>query len=142
MEYYLKSMVGSWGGAVLDFMHKQPSAVAAVLMVWLVILAAGKLQLRRIEQKSVELAVATAQELLVSQPHLTLERLYDEVYARWRAAVSKWALFVPHRLELWPVPATVETVQQKLAFSPEWLAEVLRQQGLVFDNSESAAHAH
>ena len=43
-------------------------------------------------------------------------------------------------LDLWPVPVTAKTVQQKLAFSPDWLAEVLRRHGLILEENGRAAH--
>jgi hypothetical protein len=140
MEFYLKSLLGDWGSTVLDFMLNQPSVVAALLLVWFGIFVAGRLQLRRIEQKSADLVVTMARDLLVIQPHLTVQDLYEQVYEPWRARVSQWALFIPHRLDLWPVPVTAETVQQKLAFSLDWLAEVLRRHGLVLEESGDVAH--
>ncbi|MBE7556006.1 MAG: hypothetical protein HS126_33545 [Anaerolineales bacterium] len=140
MELYLKSLLGGWGSAILDFMLDQPSVVAGLLLVWFAIFVAGRLQLRRIEQKSAELVVTMARELLVTQPDLTPEGLYEQVYEPWRARVSQWALFIPHRLDLWPVPVTAKTVQQKLAFSPDWLVEVLRRHGLLLEKSERVAH--
>jgi hypothetical protein len=141
MEYYLEGILGGWGSAVLDFMRSQPAVVAAVLLVWLGIFAAGQIQLRRIERKSIGLVVRMAQELMAAQPGLTLPALYEQVYAEWRERVGGWALFVPHRLELWPAPVTAETVQQKLAISPKWLAEVLQQHGLMIEESVSEVHA-
>lgn len=141
MELYLKSLLGGWGSAILDFMLDQPSVIAALLLIWFGIYGAGRLQLRRIEQKSAEFVVTTARVLLAAQPHLTIEDLYQQVYDPWRLAVSKWALFIPHRLDLWPVPVTAENVQQKLAFSPGWLAEVLRRHGFILEENGRAAHA-
>jgi hypothetical protein len=140
MELYLKSLLGGWGSAVLDFMLNQPSVVAALLLVWFGIFVAGRLQLRRIEQKSAQLVVTTARELLAAQPQLTLQGLYEQIYEPWRAMVSTWALFIPHRLDLWPVPVTAETVQQKRVFSPQWLAEVLHRHGLILEESGRAVH--
>jgi hypothetical protein len=121
-------------------MLSRPSVVAALLLVWFGIFVAGRLQLRRIEQKSAELVITMARELLAAQPQLTVQGLYEQVYESWRAAVSHWALFIPHRLDLWPVPVTAETVQQKLPFSPDWLVEVLRRHGLVLEESGRVAH--
>jgi len=126
---FIKSMLGSLGRPVLDFMLDNPSFVTGILVVWLGVFIAGRLQLRHIERKSVELVLEMGQELIARKPHITARGLYKRIYPRWCEAVHEWAWFVPHRLDLWPVPVKPETVQQKLPFSPLWIAEVLRQHG-------------
>jgi hypothetical protein len=39
--------------------------------------------------------------------------------------VKSSAWFIPHRWELWPLPATPDIVQRRLDFTPEWLGEFL-----------------
>jgi len=132
---FIKSMLGSLGRPVLDFMLDNPSFVTGVLVVWLGVFVAGRLQLRHIEQKSVELVVEMGQELITKKPHITARGLYKRIYPRWCEAVRGWGWFVPHRLDLWPVPVRPETVQQKLFFSPQWIAEVLRQHGIQLEEN-------
>lgn len=136
VEYYLGSMLGEWGRLALDFMLKQPSAIAIVMVVWLGLFAAGRLQLWHIRQKSEQLVVETGRELVAAKRRLTAEGLYNQIYPHWSTAVPGWAWFVPHRLELWPVRATAEVVQEKLAFSPEWIAETLQRYQLTMAENE------
>ena len=141
MEYYLRGMLGEWGDLALDFIQHNPTVVAAVLLVWMGLFAAGRWQLWRIRQESVKLVVAVAQELTATKPHLTSQELYERIYARWGERVGQWAWFVPHRLELWPVPATAQAVQQKFPFSPQWVAEVLRQHEIKLKEDERHTQA-
>ncbi|MBE9473096.1 MAG: hypothetical protein IMY75_13465 [Chloroflexi bacterium] len=134
---FIKSMLGSLGRPVLDFILDNPSFVTVILAVWLGVFAAGRLQLRRIEHKSVELVLEMGQELIAKKPHITARGLYKRIYPRWCEAVRGWAWFVPHRLDLWPVPVRPETVQQKLPFSPQWIAEVLRQHDIRLEENGS-----
>jgi hypothetical protein len=134
---FIRSMLGSLGRPVLDFMLENPQIVTGVLAVWLGIFVAGRLQLRRIEQKSTELVVGLGRDLIAEKPHITARGLYKRIYPRWCEAVRGWAWFVPHRLDLWPVPVRPETVQQKLPFSPQWVAEVLRQHGIQLEEDGS-----
>jgi len=126
---FVKGMLGNLGRPVLDFILDNPSFVTGVLAVWLGVFVAGRLQLRHIEQKSVELVVELGRELIAKKPHITASGLYKRIYPRWSQSLRKWGWFVPHRLDLWPVPVRPETVQQKFPFSPQWIAEVLRQHG-------------
>ena len=138
---FIKSMLGSLGRPVLDFILDNPSFVTVILAVWLGVFAAGRLQLRRIEHKSVELVLEMGQELIAKKPHITARGLYKRIYPRWCEAVRGWAWFVPHRLDLWPVPVRPETVQQKLPFSPQWIAEVLRQHDIRLEENGSDTKA-
>lgn len=134
---FIRSMLGSLGGPVLDFMLDNPALVTGLLAVWLGVFVAGRLQLRRIERKSVELVVEIGQELIAARPHVTASELYRRIYPQWSQSLRKWGWFVPHRLDLWPVPVRPETIQQKLPFSPQWVAEVLRQQGIRLEENGS-----
>lgn len=127
---FIRSMLGSLGRPVLDFMEGNPAVVTGILAVWLCVFVAGRLQLRRIKHKSVKLVMEMGRELIAGKPHITARGLYKRIYPHWCAALREWAWFVPHRLDLWPVPVKPETVQQKFSFSPEWIAAVLRQHGI------------
>jgi hypothetical protein len=134
---FIRSMLGSLGGPVLDFMLDNPALVTGLLAVWLGVFVAGRLQLRRIERKSVELVMEIGQELIAARPHVTASELHRRIYPQWSQSLRKWGWFVPHRLDLWPVPVRPETIQQKLPFSPQWVAEVLRQQGIRLEENGS-----
>lgn len=134
---FIKSMLGDLGRPVLDFMLDNPSFVTIILAVWLGVFVAGRLQLRHIERKSVGLVVEMGRELIAKKPHITARGLYKRIYPRWCEAVREWGWFVPHRLDLWPVPVKPETVQQKFPFSPQWITEVLRQHGVRLEENGS-----
>jgi hypothetical protein len=131
-------MLGELGSPALDFMRHHPTVVAGILFVWLGLFAAGRWQLWRIQQESVKLVVTMAQDLNTVQPPLSAQELYERLYARWAELIGQWAWFVPHRLDLWPVPVTVKTVQQKFPFSPAWVAEVLHQQAIKLDQENGS----
>jgi len=134
---FIRSMLGSLGRPVLDFILDNPSFVTVILAVWLGVFVAGRLQLRHIEHKSVELVLEMGQELIAKKPHITARGLYKRIYPHWCEAMRGWAWFVPHRLDLWPAPVRPETVQQKLPFSPQWIAEVLRQHDIRLEENGS-----
>lgn len=132
---FIKSMLGDLGRPVLDFMLDNPSLVTVILAVWMGVFVAGRLQLGRIERKSVELVLAMGQEMIAKKPHITARGLYKRIYPRWCKALRGWGWFIPHRLDLWPVPVKPETVQQKLPFSPQWIADVLHQHNIKLEEN-------
>ena len=136
IQQFIRGMLGDLGRPLLDFVLGNPSIVTAFLAVWLVAFAAGRVQLRRIERKSEALVAEKAEQLVRDKPHITSRGLYKRIYPEWSAAVRHWAWFVPHRLDLWPVRATPEAVQQKFGFSAEWISDVLRRHDISLDEHE------
>lgn len=126
----LRMMLGSWGSRALDFIVGHPTLVTSVFAVWLGLFAAGRYQLWRIERKTTELVVEMSRDLIAQKPHITARGLYKRIYPRWTESLRRWAWFIPHRLDLWPVPVRPETVEQKFPFSAQWIAETLRQHGI------------
>ncbi len=126
---FTKGVLGPFA-YVLDFLLENPVITTTLLLVWLTIYLAGRVQLRQIEQKSRALVLQLSREYLAQQPHLSATGLYQHIYPHWSKAVPGWGRFVPHRLDLWPVPATPENVAQKIAFSPRWIAELLDAQNI------------
>jgi hypothetical protein len=132
----IRGILGDAGRPLLDFVLANPSLVTGFLAVWLAVFAAGRIQVRRIARKSEELVAEKAENLVRDKPHITSRGLYKRIYPEWSAAVRDWAWFVPHRLDLWPVPVTPETVQYKVPFSPEWISDVLRRHDIRLDEHD------
>ncbi len=136
IEVMIRSMLGPAGGAVLDWLRSHPTVTNGILALFLIVYAMGRLQLRRIEQRTIQLVLEMSKEWLARKPNITASGLYKRIYPRWSEAVRHWGLFIPHRLELWPVPVRPETVQSKLPLSPQWIAEVLAKHGIQLQTRE------
>lgn len=134
---FIRGMLGDLGRPLLDFMLENPSIVTILLAGWLAFFAAGRAQLHRIRRRTEDLVIEEAAKLVREKPHITSRGLYKRIYPIWAQAVRHWAFFVPHRLDLWPVPVTPEAVQQKLPFSPEWISELLRHCRITLDEHDS-----
>ena len=137
IEYFVKSMLGTLGGGVLDFMKHNPAIVAGVMAIWLALFVAGRLQLWHIQRKSAELVVAMSRQFIADKPHITSSGLYKHIYPSWSQSLRQWAWFIPHRLDLWPIPVRPEMVQQKFPFSPQWIAGVLRDHDIKLDEHDN-----
>lgn len=136
IEVMIRSMLGKSGAAVLDWLRSHPEVTTAIFALLLTVYAMGRLQLRRIEQHTTQLVLDMSREWLAKKPNITASGLYKRIYPRWSESVRHWGLFIPHRLEIWPVPVRPETVQDKLSFSPQWIAALLAKHGLPLQAKE------
>ena len=125
----VKGMLGPLA-PVLDFILDNPAVTSAVFLLWLVVYAAGRIQLRNIEEKTKDLVLQISRAEIARNPQTTSRSLYKTIYPRWSETLPQWGRFVPHRLDLWPVPVTAQNVTQKITFSPEWIADILREQDI------------
>ena len=125
----VKGMLGPLA-PVLDFILDNPALTSIVFLLWFVIYVAGRMQLGKIEAKTRDLVLQISQAELAQNPQITAQLLYKIIYPRWSEALPQWGRFIPHRLDLWPVPVTAKNVTQKIPFSPEWIAGVLREQNI------------
>ena len=126
----LYTLIGSWGRAVIEWALANPVQVGLACGAWLIIIGASKLQLKWIKDRTESLMLTTASGLLEVNPRLPVDKLFDQVYPVWSDMVRKTALFIPHRWEVWPVPATPERVAGRLDFTPEWLGQHLLANGV------------
>lgn len=126
----LYTLIGSWGRAVIEWALANPVQVGLACGAWLIIIGASKLQLKWIKDRTESLMLTTASRLLEVNPRLPVDKLFDQVYPIWSEMVRKTALFIPHRWEVWPVPATPERVAGRLNFTPEWLGQHLLANGV------------
>ena len=126
----LYAMIGSWGRAVIEWALANPVQVGMACAAWLIVIGASKLQLKWIKDRTETLMLTTARGVLEANPRLPVDKLFDQLYPVWVEMVRKTALFIPHRWEVWPVPATPERVAGRLDFTPEWLGQHLLANGI------------
>lgn len=119
------AMIGSWGRAVIRWALENPFTVGGFLTLWMVLFLSGTWQLNRIKERTSALSLREAKRLLKDNPEINIREFYNNVKPAWEQMVRDSALFIPHRWELWPIPATPEIVQERVDFTPEWLGEFL-----------------
>ncbi|MEJ2012686.1 MAG: hypothetical protein P8X64_10770 [Anaerolineales bacterium] len=126
----LYALIGSWGRAVIQWALANPVTVGLACGAWLAMIGASKLQLKWLKDRTAELALNSARAVLEKEPQIQVTKLYDRLSPVWTDMVRKTAFFIPHRWEIWPVPATPKRVAERLDFSPEWLGEYLWENGI------------
>ncbi len=121
------AMLGQWSRVVVEWAIANPIPVGmfftAILAMWI----GGKYQFQRIEQGTEEYLLSQAPAKLAVNPNLSDRQLYENLYPGWADMVRKKAIFILHRWELWPIPATPDRVQERLGFTAEWMGEFLNE---------------
>ncbi len=126
---FMRSMMGVLT-PVWDYVMAHSEQAFSLLGVWFGIYLIARYQVKLIKQKTAALCVEETKKILKKRPNLTSKGLYKEIYPVWEEKVSKFAYFIPHRLDFFPVLVTPANVLQKFEFNSEWLAEVLKLNGV------------
>lgn len=139
LQEILYGIVGDWGEAAIKWMLANPAIIAAALLVWMGLLGAGKYQVQRLRRRTESLVLAAAHQSRATGKGLGAKDLYRNLYPEWSAMVRHSALFIPHRLELWPVPASPARVQERIGFTPDWIHDFLTDQGFSVHGARTKA---
>jgi hypothetical protein len=136
----IDAILGPWGATALDWALEHSAITGGVLFLWIAALLLGKAQLQRVERKTHAFVLQQAWQLLGREPGLTAHELYDLIYPEWCQWVKGLAFFIPHRWEMWPVPASPARLRERLGLTPAWLASHLRSHGVLPHGDRFASH--
>jgi len=136
IDAIIRATLGPSLTPIYDFMLSHMTEVSYVLLVVIALYFAGVLQVRSIEQKTRAMVLDASKKAITNKPHITSRGIYKQLFPQWEAQVKKWAWFVPHRLDLWPVPVNAANVQKRFNFSPEWISELLKQNDIHLDEHD------
>jgi len=92
--------------------------------IWLVVHLAGKYQYKRVRNFTLDLV--DSETCHIKGGRVSVEEFYAYLLPKWEEFVSDKVLFILHKTELWPIPAQVDTVRQRLNFTPAWLGAYLK----------------
>lgn len=116
------------------------TALFAVLAaIWLIVLAAGRYQLRKVKERTVELVLSEIKVELKKNPSLTIEHFYELIYPKWCQMLKSTALFIPHKTELWPMPARPNYVKNRISFLPDVVGLFLANNKILLEGVEIEA---
>ncbi|MGA2083417.1 MAG: hypothetical protein ABSH53_22830 [Holophaga sp.] len=101
-----------------------------VSAAWLVFYIFGRRQFSRVRQGTTELVLEQGRLAGQARPRPTVEGFFAQIQPAWRAMLRQRAWFIPHRTELFPVPAQPEVVARRLNFTPGWVGAYLRLNGV------------
>ena len=119
--------LGPWSRMVIPWLADHSTWFALVFVVWGVLFWSGKVQLQRNEAYLQKATLDIARDWQHQSLEIEPNRLFETVYQNWTSQIHQLAWFIPNRLEIWVIPATVKNVQARTGFSPEWVKKVLVQ---------------
>lgn len=126
----IRSMLGPLV-VILDFFSTHPEILTVILALWMVSYAAGHYQMKAIERKTIRFVVDRSRLIVAANPQTSLAELRARILPVWLEEIKQWNFkFIPHKFDFWPVPMTPENVQLKLPLSHEWLAKVIKSNGI------------
>ena len=98
--------------------------------IWLLLYLLGRWQFSRVTKGTAALVLEQGRLAQRSPHHPTVEDVYAKVQPAWEVMVKQKAWFVPHKSELFPLPATLDIVRKRLNFTPVWVGAYLQVNGI------------
>lgn len=121
----IRWMLGSTGSAIIDFIAQNPLLFNLFAVIFLLILGAGHFQLWLIKNKTKNLVLLTKESMLQNNDKSAPIDVYEKALPVWQQSLKKWALFIPHKLEFYPVLVNEKNVREKFNFSSQWIETIL-----------------
>lgn len=117
---------------ILDFFSTRPEWLAVIFGAYLLMYAAGKLQLKDIKQRTHRLIEERCKKWLAERPETSDEQLFKYFYPIWENELSKLRyLFILNRHDLWPVSVTPQHILEKIPLSADYLRKYLHNPALL-----------
>ncbi len=132
----LRSLLGPFV-VILDFLILNPEVLGIIISLYLITLGLGRLQLRRITTRTVELILEKCSAWLKETPTLTGKQLFERLYPIWVEELKNFKFpMIMNKHDLWPATVTPEHVLIKLPLSPEYLNQTLINAGVIKEGSQ------
>jgi hypothetical protein len=114
-----------------------PYIYGGLMGVWLLFFLLGKRQFDQARQLTLDLALSKVKAARKSNPEMTVDQYYGALLPEWETRIKEKIKFIPHKLEIWPMPAKPDYVRSRLNFTPEWLGAYLKVNGVILPATES-----
>ncbi len=124
---FVYMVLGPWSRVAIPWLAARPVLLAAIFVGWCILFWASKLQLKRSESYLQKATLDLARDWQRQGREIDPARLFEQVLREWNPQLHKLAWFIPNRLEIWPIPATMDNVKSRIGFSPEWVQNILVQ---------------
>lgn len=124
------TMLGPWSRTFVAWTITNPVPIGTFFTAMLAFFATGKWQLKRIEDRTKSMAIEAGREALEENPQITAKKLFEKLRPEWEKMLRETAWFIPHRFEIWPIPAAPQAVSERINFNAEWLGQHLWENGI------------
>jgi len=110
----------------MSFPEISPTVSMIVFSIWLILFLWGRSQLNKIKDATAQLVLENIETAKKNNKNLTVDQYYQMLYPKFEAYVKANVKFVPHKTELFPMPAKPEYVKTRIHFTPEWVGAFLK----------------
>lgn len=114
---------------MISFPQISPTTSVIIFSIWIILFLWGSAQFNRIKELTVKLVLGNIEEAKNKNKNLTLNQYYEMLYPQFEAIVKANARFIPHKTEMFPMPAKPEYVKTRMNFTPEWVGATLKLNG-------------
>ena len=111
------------------FPEISPTVSVVVFSIWLILFLWGRSQLNKIKDATAQLVLENIEAAKKKNKNLTIDQYYRMLYPKFETFIKTNAKFVPHKTELFPMPAKPEYVKTRIHFTPEWVGAFLKLNG-------------
>ena len=114
---------------MISFPQIPPVISVIIFSIWIILFLLGRSQFNKIKDATMKLILANIDEEKKKNKNLTLDQYYEMLYPQFEAIVKANAKFIPHKTEMFPMPARPEYVKTRMTFTPEWVGAYLKLNG-------------
>lgn len=125
-------LLGSIGNKILDFIHCNTLLIDLVFLVYILLIGISNIQLMSIKRNTKKLVLHEYLILKNEKKQSLEEQIYKKILPIWKKKIYQWGIFIPHKLEIYPVLVNEKRVRQKFDFSVDWIRTVIE-----FENNRS-----
>lgn len=120
----------------MPFFDIKPTVSFITFSIWLILFVLGRAQFNKIKKLTQSVVVEKANVQIKEDKEITLKEFYKQIYPSWCDLVKKSIWFIPHKTELWPMPAKPDYVRDRIGFNQEWTARILLDNGIELKGRE------
>jgi len=120
----------------MPFFDIKPAVSFITFSIWLILFVLGRAQFNKIKKLTQSVIVEKANVQIKEDKEIILKEFYKQIYPSWCDLVKKSIWFIPHKTELWPMPAKPDYVRDRIGFNQEWTARILLDNGIELKGRE------
>jgi hypothetical protein len=105
----------------MQFPQIPPLVSLIIFTLWILQFLLGRSQLNKITNRLTKIALDQIVETKKEKENLSVDQYYAHLYPQFVKIVKSNSKFIPHKTELFPMPATPDYVKKRINFTPEWL---------------------
>jgi len=113
----------------MSFPEISPTVSVIIFSIWLILFLWGRSQLNNIKNATAQLVLENIEVAKKENKNLTIDQYYQILYPKFETYMKANTKFIPHKTELFPMPAKPDYVITRIHFTPEWVGAFLKLNG-------------